>query len=96
MLLGYLERVDQFLTIRYVALMPGVYWYPVPGPAKGDYVSSQIGLDYFDLDLNVELTTDDWQLVGTEAIALASEGKNLIPSKTRKFSTRDWSLCIRV
>lgn len=74
--IGLLGTRGSVFNHRYVALMPGVYWYPVPGPVKGDYVSSQIGLDYFDLDLKVELTTDDWQLVGTEAIALASEGKN--------------------
>lgn len=79
--IGLLGMRGSVFNHRYVALMPGVYWYPVPGPVKGDYVSSQIGLDYFDLDLNVEITTDDWQLVGTEAIALASEGKNLYQVK---------------
>ena len=62
---------------KYIALMPGVYWYPVPGPVRGDYLSAQKGLDYFDLDLSVELVSKDWQLVGTDAIAEASEGTNL-------------------
>lgn len=73
---GLLGTSGSVFNPRYVALMPGVYWYPVPGPVHGDYVSSQVGLDYFDLELIVKLTADDWQLVGTEAIALASEGKN--------------------
>ena len=64
-------------SAKYVALMPGVYWYPVPGPVRGDYLSEQNGLDYFDLDLSVELLSKDWQLVGTDAIAEASEDKNL-------------------
>ena len=64
-------------SAKYVALMPGVYWYPVPGPVRGDYLFAQKGLDYFDLDLSVELVSKDWQLVGTDAIAEASEGTNL-------------------
>ena len=64
-------------STKYVALMPGVYWYPVPGPMRGDYLSTENGLDYFDLDVSVELLSKDWQLVGTDAIAEATEGKNL-------------------
>ncbi|MXZ55939.1 MAG: hypothetical protein F4227_04900 [Gammaproteobacteria bacterium] len=61
---------------KYVALMPGVYWYPIPGPARGDYRSSNQGLDYFHLDLTVELTPNHWQLVGTDSVVRSSDQTN--------------------
>ena len=50
---------------EYVALMPGSFWYPVPGPARSDYLYTQTGMDYFDVDLSVALNAKDWMLVGT-------------------------------
>ena len=52
---------------EYVALMPGAYWYPVPGPVKGDYLYTQKGLDYFDVDLSIALNARGWRAVGTGA-----------------------------
>ena len=66
---------------RYVALMPGVYWYPVPGPMQEDYLSTQKGLDYFDLDLVIELVPRDWKLVGPDCIAQESDGARLYSVK---------------
>ena len=60
-------------STKYVALMPGVYWYPIPGPARSDFRSSQNGFDYFHLDLLVELAPKHWQLVGTDAVVQASD-----------------------
>lgn len=50
---------------RYIALMPGSCWYPVPGPVKEDYEAVQEGSDYFEVDLKVELNPSSWSLVGT-------------------------------
>ncbi|MYD45462.1 MAG: hypothetical protein F4W92_03845 [Gammaproteobacteria bacterium] len=58
---------------KYVALMPGVYWYPIPGPVRGDYRSSQNGIDYFHLDLSVELVPKRWQLVGTDVVQVSDQ-----------------------
>ncbi|MDE0645480.1 MAG: hypothetical protein OXH84_04485 [Gammaproteobacteria bacterium] len=50
---------------RFVALMPGAYWYPIPGPIKElDNPLSQ-SRDFFDVDLNITLSTTDWGLVAT-------------------------------
>ena len=58
---------------KYVALMPGVYWYPIPGPVRGDYRSSPNGIDYFHLDLSVELAPKSWQLVGTDVVQVSDQ-----------------------
>ena len=58
---------------KYVALMPGVYWYPIPGPARRDYRSSQNGFDYFHLALSVELAPKSWQLVGTDVVQVSDQ-----------------------
>lgn len=58
---------------QYVALMPGSYWYPVPGPARADYLYTQTGLDYFDVDLSIELNAKDWGLVGTGTTVKSTE-----------------------
>ena len=58
---------------QYVALMPGVYWYPIPGPGRGDYRSSQNGIEYFYLELSVELAPKSWQLVGTDVVQVSDQ-----------------------
>ncbi len=50
---------------RYVALMPGSYWYPVPGLVNDRFGDVNREKDYFDLDLSVELTNAAWLLAGT-------------------------------
>ena len=50
---------------NFVALMPGVYWYPTPGPVRGDFHSNSRGKDYFDMDLSVQIQSDRLKLVGT-------------------------------
>ena len=48
---------------RYVALMPGVFWMPVPGVAVGRDGPPHAGRDYFHVDLQVE-APDEWLVAG--------------------------------
>ena len=43
----------------YVALVPGVFWMPVPGAAAGRDDPPRYGRDYFNIDLAVEVP-EDW------------------------------------
>lgn len=52
---------------NFVALMPGNYWYPQPGVVNNRYSREQIGTDYFDVDVQIELKPEDWTVVGTGA-----------------------------
>ena len=54
----------------YVALMPGSYWYPIPGPMRTSTVHDERGRDFFDVDLEVLLEPKNWSLV---ASALTSQ-----------------------
>lgn len=50
---------------KFVALMPGVYWYPVPGPIPTSADDDSMRSDYFDVILRVELVAQPkWQVVG--------------------------------
>lgn len=49
---------------EYVALMPGSHWYPIPGPINNGFGDGPSGLDFFELDLQVELSNPLWKLVG--------------------------------
>lgn len=62
---------------NFVALTPGTYWYPRPGVVNNSYESPRGGKDYFDLDLDVDLVSRDWTLIGT--------GVESVPNETRKF-----------
>ena len=48
---------------RYVALMPGVFWMPTPGPATGRDEPHRYGRDFFLVDLEVEVP-EDWLVAG--------------------------------
>ena len=49
----------------FVALMPGVYWYPIPGPVPKSADDDSLRSDYFDVDLTVELVAQPtWRVVG--------------------------------
>ena len=50
---------------NFVALMPGVFWYPVPGPVRGDFHASQDQSDFFLVDLTVHVASNRLQLVAT-------------------------------
>lgn len=52
---------------NFVALMPGVYWYPVPGPVRGDFHATQSQSDFFLVDLSVNISSNKLQLVATGA-----------------------------
>ena len=59
---------------RYVALMPGVRWLPLPGPATGDGDLALYGRDYFTVDLEVEVPTG-WLVAGPGRRREAGEGR---------------------
>ena len=59
----------------FVALMPGNHWYPTPGPVNSDYESNQRGRDYFEADLMVNVTRNEWTLVALGS-RVAEEGSN--------------------
>lgn len=48
---------------RFVALMPGTYWLPMPGAAVGREQAANYGRDYFTLQLAVEVPPD-WLVAG--------------------------------
>ncbi len=58
-------RDGSIYSSKYIALMPGVCWYPVPGAVRKDYKSSHGGADHFDVDLEVKLSPSNWSLIGT-------------------------------
>lgn len=49
----------------YVALMPGMYWYPVPN-SQNLARSASIGIDFFETDIKFSITDSNWLLVGTD------------------------------
>ena len=52
-------------TDEYVALMPGMYWYPNPGPQN--YTRSfTSGIDYFRTDIDLSISNPHWLLVSTD------------------------------
>lgn len=60
-----LGRDGSVFRSNFVVLMPDVYWYPVPGPVRGDFVSTQRGRDFFNVDLSVRLSNESLRLIGT-------------------------------
>lgn len=50
---------------RFVALMPGAYWYPIPGPIKALENPLSQNSDFFDVDLSVTLSAKNWELIAT-------------------------------
>lgn len=52
---------------NFIALMPGAYWYPVPGPVRGDFHASQDQRDFFSVELSVQVSSKNLQLVATSA-----------------------------
>ena len=60
---------------NYVALMPGSFWYPVPGPVKTGYVAGHSGADHFDLNVLVELDRPNWSLVASANSVKLEDGR---------------------
>lgn len=52
-------------TTEYVALMPGMYWYPVPGSQSLERSFSS-GIDFFHTNINISVSNPNWLLVGTD------------------------------
>ncbi len=59
-------------TKSYVALMPGMYWYPVPN-SRNLARSSFRGIDFFQTDIKLSVTASNWLLVGTDITNSADE-----------------------
>ncbi len=59
---------------RFVALMPGAYWYPTPGPIRELENPLSQSRDFFDLDLSITLSTKNWELVATADTEKISTG----------------------
>ncbi len=57
--------VNSLYTPRYIALMPAICWYPIPGAINGQFMQQQHGSDYFDVDLTVKLSPSNLVLVGS-------------------------------
>ncbi|MXZ44150.1 MAG: hypothetical protein F4Z01_04120 [Gammaproteobacteria bacterium] len=51
---------------RFVALMPGVHWYPVPGTVPRPADDDPFGSDFFKVELNVRLDApSSWKVAGS-------------------------------
>lgn len=51
---------------RFVALMPGAYWYPVPGTVPRSADDDPFGSDFFEVELKIQLDApSSWQVVGS-------------------------------
>ena len=59
-------------TKSYVALMPGMYWYPIPN-AQSLARSSSTGIDFFETDIKLTVTASNWLLAGSDIVQSASE-----------------------
>ena len=61
--LAFLGSQASIFSNRYVALMPGVFWLPLPGVAVGRDDPARYGRDYFRIDIAVEVPSD-WLVAG--------------------------------
>lgn len=59
---------------RYVALMPGVRWLPLPGAATGHDDPEHYGRDYYAVDLEVDVP-DGWLVAGPGLRRDAADGR---------------------
>ena len=59
---------------KFVALMPGVYWYPIPGTIPRAAEDDSLRSDFFDVELQVQLDAPhSWKVVGPGTSILSSE-----------------------
>lgn len=65
---------------NFVALMPGAYWYPVPGTVRGDFHATQNPSDFFVVDLFVHISSKKLQLVATGASSKTDDGYRISSS----------------
>ena len=56
----------------FVALMPGVHWYPSSGLRHSDLGSSESTADFFDVDLSVEVTEPGWTVASSDLVEKTS------------------------
>ena len=62
-MLAFLGSEASVFDTSYVALMPGVFWMPLPGAAAGREDPRRYGRDYFRIDLAVEVPSS-WLVAG--------------------------------
>lgn len=62
-------------STSYIALMPGMYWYPVPN-AQSLARSASVGIDFFETDIELSVTDANWLLVGTDIKQSADEQRS--------------------
>ena len=59
-------------TSKYVALMPGMYWYPVPESQSLER-SLKYGIDFFHTNIDLSVTNPNWILVGTDIVQVGDD-----------------------
>ncbi len=60
----------------YVALMPGSYWYPVPGPRSRESRYRQGEIDFFHVNVSASVPDSSWLVVSTDTSGVSdSEGR---------------------
>ena len=72
--IGFMGTENSIVDRRYVALMPGIYWYPVAGSA---YTISGVDPrpeDFFDVNIRVQ-TPHGWTVAGPSKSARESAGE---------------------
>ena len=74
---------------QYVALMPGVYWYPKPGAVRKTRDPLKQIRDFFDVELRVSLTAKEWKLIATSETSEIATGEYEVESE---FPTQELGL----
>lgn len=59
-------------TSKYVALMPGMYWYPVP-ESQSLGRSLRSGVDFFHTNIDISVANPNWLLVGTDIVRVQDD-----------------------
>ena len=60
----------------YIALMPGIHWYPTPGPMNAENRKSQTVRDFFAVELNVTLEPAAWNLIASASVSQSATTPN--------------------
>ncbi|MXW54255.1 MAG: hypothetical protein F4X44_12350 [Gammaproteobacteria bacterium] len=66
---------------EYVGLLPGVHWYPIPGPVQRNLSSGSATDDFFEVDLTVDLERQDWDLIASGAVPEFENGTHRVETQ---------------
>ena len=77
-----LGKDGSIFSSNYVALMPGSYWYPIPGPINTTYARTMNGRDFFEIDFEVTLKPKRWSLVASTAFTELPTTSNVYAVKS--------------